>query len=240
MWASVTDGRPTLTQLWFKASCWYHQHTGVTAQITLPLKYTRVYSGLYPGIIWNIPWGIVWELPDYNPGYRPTLGVPRVYPTCSDYTPSDSGWGKNLGDRARVPHVSYVNLLMVVVSHAIWGLANLVSHVLTIIILTFWLEYSMSEVLTLWMLENHTCLEYHISRLLIVWGLGCKISLILTFWLLECHISHALILWRLEYHVSRVLTPWGLNYHMPSILIFWWYIRVSHVSCINPLVTRKS
>ena len=69
-------------------------NAGVAAQITPPpppLKYTRVYSGLYPGIIWNIPWGIVCELPDYTPGYK--LGAPRVYPTCSDYTPSDSGWG---------------------------------------------------------------------------------------------------------------------------------------------------
>ena len=40
MWASVSDGGPTLTQLWFKASCWYglcyrsplltRQYVGVT------------------------------------------------------------------------------------------------------------------------------------------------------------------------------------------------------------------
>ena len=69
-----------------------HQGAGVAAQVNPPLNYTRVYSGLYPGMIWNIPWGIVWELPDYTPGY--ILGAPRVYSTCSDYTPSNSGWGR--------------------------------------------------------------------------------------------------------------------------------------------------
>ena len=47
---------------------------GVTAQISPPLNYTRVYSGLYT-----------------HPGY--ILGAPRVYPTSPDYTPSDGGWG---------------------------------------------------------------------------------------------------------------------------------------------------
>ena len=37
MWASVTDGGPTLTQLWFKASCCYHQHEVMTrAEWILP------------------------------------------------------------------------------------------------------------------------------------------------------------------------------------------------------------
>ena len=67
------------------------RNPGVTAQIDPPLKYTRVYSGLYLGIIWNKSWGIVWELPDYTPEY--ILWAPRVYPTCPDYTPSDSKWG---------------------------------------------------------------------------------------------------------------------------------------------------
>ena len=37
MWASITDGGPTLTQLWFKASCWYRQHEVLTrAEWILP------------------------------------------------------------------------------------------------------------------------------------------------------------------------------------------------------------
>ena len=37
MWASITDGGPTLTQVWFKASCWYRQHEVLTrAEWILP------------------------------------------------------------------------------------------------------------------------------------------------------------------------------------------------------------
>ena len=58
-------------------------HTGVTAQI--PPYWT------VPGYSLDYTLGIIWELPDYNPVY--TVGAPRLYPTCSDYTPPDSGWG---------------------------------------------------------------------------------------------------------------------------------------------------
>ena len=72
----------------------------------------------------------------------------------------------------------------------LWFIAG--PHVLTIIILTFlWLEYGMSKVLTLCVLDYHMFRVSHISstnRL----GLDCQMSLIFTFRWLEYHISHAL------------------------------------------------
>ena len=50
----------------------------------------------------------------------------------------------------------------------IWGLANQVSYVLTIIILTFWwLEYYMSEVLTLCVLDYQMSRVSHISSIIL-------------------------------------------------------------------------
>ena len=67
----------------------------VTAQITPPP------TDLYPGIFWIIPG---YDL-EYTLGYSLgaprlyprvglfILGAPRGYPTCPDYSPSDSRWG---------------------------------------------------------------------------------------------------------------------------------------------------
>ena len=97
---------------------------------------------------------------------------------------------------------------------SIWELANQVSHVLTIIKLTFWwLEIRMSKVLTLWVLDYHMstiCLEYHLSRLLIFWGLDCQ-----NYVLLIVGVSHI-----------PCINPLGA--------------RLSCVSCINPLRARLS
>ena len=61
----------------------------------------------------------------------------------------------------------------------IWGLANQVSHVLTIITLTFWwLKYRMSKILTLWVLDYHMSRVSHISSINRL-GLDCQMSLIL-------------------------------------------------------------
>ena len=63
----------------------------------------------------------------------------------------------------------------------IWGLANQVSYVLIIIILTFWwLEYRMSEVLTLCVVDYHMFRVSHISFINRL-GLDCQMSLIFTF-----------------------------------------------------------
>ena len=87
-----------------------------------------------------------------------------------------------------------------------WSVANQVSHVLTIIMwLTFcWLEYRISKVSTLWVLDYHMSRLSHISYINRL-GLDCQVSLILTFWWLEYHIPHALTWW-LSHHLAYALT----------------------------------
>ena len=77
------------------------------------------------------------------------------------------------------------------------GLANQVSHVLTIIILTlWWLEYRMSNVSTLCVL--------HLSYALTLWRLEYHVSRVLT---LRARLSHVSYINILMYHL-----PHALNY----------------------------
>ena len=95
-------------------------------------------------------------------------------------------------------------------AHPIWGLANQVFHVFTIIILTFWwLEFRMSRILTLCVVDYHLTRVSHISSINRL-GLDCQMSLILTFWWLKYHISHALTWW-LSHQLSYALTLWRLE-----------------------------
>ena len=77
----------------------------------------------------------------------------------------------------------YMSLLL-----TIWGLANQVSHVLSIIILTFrWLEYCMYKALTLWVLDFHMSGVSHISSII---HPGARLSNVSAFYLLIAGVSH--------------------------------------------------
>ena len=71
---------------------------------------------------------------------------------------------------ARVPHVSYVNLLMArslyvsFINH-LGGSESIVSRNNYHYITFWWLEYRMSQVLTLWVLDYHMSRVSHISSI---------------------------------------------------------------------------
>ena len=119
-------------------------------------------------------------------------------------------------------------------SLSIWGLANQMSHVLTIIMLTFWwLEYRMSKVLTLWVLDYRMSRLSHISfnnclarmsNVLLISGvshipcnnpLGARLSCVSCINPLRTRLSHA-------FYINLLM------------------VKVSHVSCINTLGARLS
>ena len=68
--------------------------------------------------------------------------------------------------------------------------------------------------------------EYHVSRVLTLWGLDYPI---LIFWWLEYHMAHVLTLWGLDYLKISMLTFWWLEYQLSYVLTFWWlYLNMSH------------